>query len=175
MGNRTRGRGPLVVSRPTVSRETGDENMLQRPRRQATTMRARLLGISQVPPVATAAAGNFRARLSADEQEIQYELTYENLSTDALFAHIHFGHSTDNGGIMAFLCGGGDKPACPVRGGAITGTIRAADIVAIPEQGIAAGDFATAMRVIRAGLAYVNVHSQAFPDGEIRGQIRMSR
>lgn len=180
MGARLRGRGPIVVSRssvsrPSVSREVTDEEALHRSRRPERLWRARLLGVNQVPPVATPATGTFRARLSPDEDEIQYELRYANLSTDALFAHIHFGHPTDNGGVMAFLCGGDDKAACPVRGGEITGTIRAEDIVAIPEQGVAAGDFATALRIIRAGLAYVNVHSEAFPDGEIRGQIRFSR
>jgi hypothetical protein len=38
-------------------------------------------------------------------------------------------------------------------------------------QGIAAGDFAELVRAIRAGKAYVNVHSSVFPGGEIRGQL----
>lgn len=94
------------------------------------------------------------------------------MSSDAFAAHIHFGHPTDNGGILVFLCGGNDKPACALRGGTVRGTIRAADVLAIPEQGVAAGDGSALLRIIRAGLAYVNVHTQNFPDGEIRGQIR---
>lgn len=33
-----------------------------------------------------------------------------------LFAHIHVGRPGTNGGVAAFLCGGGDKPACPLSG-----------------------------------------------------------
>lgn len=138
--------------------------------RRGTLLRAKLRGFSQVPPVLSPATGRFVARLSEDA--IEYELTYRNLSSDAFAAHIHFGHPTDNGGILVFLCGGNDKPACPLRGGTVRGTIRAADVLAIPEQGVAAGDGSALLRIIRAGLAYVNVHTQNFPDGEIRGQIR---
>jgi hypothetical protein len=74
--------------------------------------------------------------------------------------------------VAAFLCGGGGKPACPPAGGTITGTITAADVVAIPTQNLAAGDLASLMKAIRAGVAYVNVHTTNFPSGEIRGQIR---
>jgi hypothetical protein len=52
----------------------------------------------------------------------------------------------------------------------VTGTIDAPDILAI--QGIAAGDMAAALRAIRAGVTYANVHNAGFPGGEIRGQIR---
>jgi hypothetical protein len=38
-------------------------------------------------------------------------------------------------------------------------------------QGIAAGDFAEILAAMRAGAAYVNVHSGNFPGGEIRGQV----
>jgi hypothetical protein len=38
-------------------------------------------------------------------------------------------------------------------------------------QGIAAGDFDELVRALRAGVTYANVHSQARPGGEIRGQL----
>jgi hypothetical protein len=53
----------------------------------------------------------------------------------------------------------------------VTGTIAAADVHAIPAQGLSADDFADLLRVIRAGATYANVHTVAFPAGEIRGQI----
>lgn len=141
--------------------------------RRGTLLRADLRGFSQVPPVLTEARGTFRARLT--ENAVEYELTYEGLSSDAIAAHIHFGHPTDNGGILIFLCGGDDTPACPLREGTVRGTITAANILAIPEQGVAAGDVNGLLRIVRAGLAYVNVHTQNFPDGEIRGQVRWGR
>jgi hypothetical protein len=55
----------------------------------------------------------------------------------------------------------------------VTGTISASDVLAIPGQGLAAGDLASMVRAIRAGFAYVNVHTTNFPSGEIRGQIRV--
>jgi hypothetical protein len=76
-----------------------------------------------------------------------------------------------NGGIMAFLCGGGGKPACAA--GLATGTITATDIVAVPAQGIAANDLVNFLRVLASGDAYVNIHTTNFPGGEIRGQIKV--
>jgi hypothetical protein len=102
-----------------------------------------------------------------------YTLTYSGLSSNALFAHIHFGQRATTGGVAIFLCGGGGKPICPVAGGTVTGTISASDVQAIAGQGLAAGDLASIVRAIKAGFAYVNVHTTNFPTGEIRGQIRV--
>jgi hypothetical protein len=86
-------------------------------------------------------------------------------------AHIHFGQRGVAGGVVAFLCGGGNKPACPASG-TVTGTIVSSDIIAVPAQGIAAGDLASVLKAMRAGLTYANVHTTNFANGEIRGQIR---
>jgi hypothetical protein len=77
-----------------------------------------------------------------------------------------------NGGISAFLCGGGGKPACPTTTGTVTGTIVAADVIGPTDKGIQVGEFAELLRAMRNGATYVNVHSQAWPSGEIRGNIR---
>ena len=87
-----------------------------------------------------------------------------------LFAHIHFGRPATNGGVIAFLCGGGDKPVCPASG-AVHGTIDAADVIGPAEQGIAPGEFQELVRAIRRNAAYVNVHTDDFPTGEVRGNI----
>jgi CHRD domain len=39
-------------------------------------------------------------------------------------------------------------------------------------QGIAAGEFDELVDAIRAGFTYANVHTTAFPPGEIRAQIK---
>jgi hypothetical protein len=40
-------------------------------------------------------------------------------------------------------------------------------------QGIAPGEFNELLAAIRAGVAYVNVHSSTFPGGEVRGQLQL--
>ena len=49
---------------------------------------------------------------------------------------------------------------------------RSGDVVGPSDQGIAAGEFAELVRAIRNGATYVNVHTAAWPKGEIRGNIR---
>src|SRR2546425_12226928 len=90
----------------------------------------------------------------------------------AVAAHIHFSARRVNGGGVAFLCGGGGKPACPATEGTVTGVIHAADIIGPLAQGIEPGAFEEFVAAIRAGFTYANVHSARWPNGEIRGQIR---
>lgn len=140
------------------------------------TFRTTLSGFEEVPSILTEATGEFQATLSREGDALEFELVFSNLSSPSTVAHLHFAQTGVNGPVFAFLCGGGGKPACPGRGGTVTGTIRAADIQGIPAQGLAEGDFQGALRIIQAGAVYVNVHSTQFPAGEIRGQLgRQSR
>ena len=120
---------------------------------------ASLTGYSEVPSISTNATGTFTATVSANPTRIDYTLTYSNLSSTASFSHIHFGQEHTNGGVVAFLCGGGGKPACPATGGTVSGTIVAADIVALAAQGIAAMEINEVLKAIANASAYVNVHS----------------
>lgn len=127
-------------------------------------------------PVSTTGTGTFEATLNSDGDEISYTLTYSDLEGTAnngvvTAAHIHFGQRGVSGGVIAFLCGGGTKPtACPLSG-TVTGTIKAADIQGPATQGIEAGSFPEAVRALRAGMVYANVHTTRWPSGEIRGQV----
>jgi CHRD domain len=146
--------------------------------------RARLTGYEEVPAISTPATGRFRAELGSGPV-IRYTLSYSNIQ-NAFAAHIHFGQKAVNGGVSAFLCGGGDKPPCPPTGGTVTGVIDAADVVGPATQGIEAGEIGELIAAMKAGVTYVNVHTQDanptppdpvgppgdFPGGEIRGQIR---
>jgi hypothetical protein len=89
-----------------------------------------------------------------------------------------------NGGIILFLCSNvkvavgitvpnGTLP-CPNGAGADTtvrGKIAAGSIVGPAAQGINPTDLPTALKAIRSGLVYAQVHTLAFTGGEIRGQI----
>jgi hypothetical protein len=131
--------------------------------------KARLNGFQETPSISTTGHGRFRARVRNDG--IQYTLRYEELENDAVVAHIHFGQQHVAGGVIAFLCGGGDKPACPARAGTVTGVIDAADVIGPAGQGIEPGSLAEAIRALRAGAVYANVHTTRFGNGEIRGQV----
>ena len=82
---------------------------------------ASLNGYLEVPSISTTARGSFRAEVVGST--INYRLVFRDLSTPSLFSHIHFARPDVNGGISAFLCGGGGKPACPTTAGTVTGTI----------------------------------------------------
>ena len=88
-------------------------------------------------------------------------------------SHIHFGKRGVNGGIMAFLCGGGGQDACPATtSGTFSGTILPANVQAIANQGTTAGILDELIAAMRSGRAYVNIHNDTFMPGEIRGRIR---
>lgn len=123
--------------------------------------------------VSTIGSGTFEAQLDGDA--IGYTLTYNDLEGGTvLVAHIHFGARGVNGGVIAFLCGGGGKPACPASPATVTGTIVASDIIGPTPQGIEAGSFDEVERAVRAGAVYANVHTTRWPAGEIRGQVNDS-
>jgi hypothetical protein len=146
---------------------------------QGRFLKADLISFEQVPAVLAPSAGRFEATINEDGT-ISYSLSYANMSSQVVQAHIHFGASKTNGGVMVFLCGGIDPVACPASG-TVTGTITAADVSVLPvtngdsviPQGIAPGDFAALIEAIRSGNTYVNVHTVNFPSGEIRGQVHI--
>ena len=133
--------------------------------------------------VSTKGNGNFRAFIHDRSAMIEYVLNYDGLEGNVTQSHIHFGQASTVGGIVVWLCQTTANPApasvaavtptCPqhTRGGAVTGTIQAAQVLAQPAQGIDAGQFDELVRAIRAGATYVNVHSSLHPPGEIRGQV----
>src|SRR5688572_28085384 len=109
--------------------------------------KARLLGFSEVPAVSTTGSGDLRARIDEGSQTIDYRLTYQDLEgATTTAAHIHLGQESVNGGVIAFLCGGGGKPACTPTSGDISGTIAVSDILGPAGQGIAAGEFDEVVR-----------------------------
>ena len=124
--------------------------------------------------------GSFIAKVSKDELSIAYTLTYSDMPTNVTQSHIHFGRPSLTGGVVLFLCtnltppsGVPVPPPCPTPGGTVTGTLTAANVIAVPGQGIDAGaaGFAEMIKAMRNGAAYANVHTTGHPSGEIRGPL----
>jgi hypothetical protein len=141
------------------------------------TMKARLTGFEETPQaISTPGRGTFSANVNGDGS-MTYTLTFSDVPTAVTQSHIHFGQRATSGGVSIFLCsnlgnGPAGTPACPSAGGTVSRTVTAADVVGPAAQGIAPGEWNEIIAAIRAGYAYANVHSVAFPAGEIRGQIR---
>lgn len=119
-----------------------------------------LTGSQEVPPVSTSGSGEVKLKIARDGTLIRYKLEVEGLS-NVLFAHIHVGPPGVNGPIIFNLA---TAPFTEVEG-----ELTAADLAPAPAQGVA--DFADAIEIIESGGTYANVHTAAFPGGEVRGQI----
>lgn len=159
---------------------------------------ADLSGFEEVhPPTlgigAIFSTGNGQVELKVDRRgrEIAYELSYEfpdAADTPVVGlqfvnqAHLHFGQASTVGGITVWLCQSADTPApaavadtptCPSPSGTVTGTIRPQHVLALPGQGLPAGEdgFDALLQALREEAIYANVHTDRFPPGEIRGQV----
>ena len=134
------------------------------------SLHAKLDGYQEVPEaISTPARGKLKLKISGEA--VEYKLRYSGFSGAVNAAHIHFGRPAVNGGVIAFLCGGGDKPPCPANAGEVTGTIDPADVIGPADQGIAPGEFAEFVAALKAGATYANVHTPQYESGEIRGHI----
>ena len=135
---------------------------------------ARLLGDSEVPPINSAGTATFHMEIKGtDITDITFSLKFSGLSSNLIVSHLHFAPTKVGGGVMIFLCGGGNQPACPAAtSGTISGTIMANNVTGPTGQGIAPGDLTSALEAVREGNAYANMHTENFKAGEIRGQVR---
>jgi hypothetical protein len=153
----------------------------------AEEIRARLIGYQEVPSVSTQGSGELRAKISHDEDSIDYELSFSGLEGTVAQSHIHIGQRGVNGSIVIWLCQttgtpaptsvAGLTPFCPPSG-TVTGHITAANVIAssMTNQRILPGELEEVIAAIRAGFAYANVHTLPLnAGGEIRGQLRGSR
>jgi len=148
--------------------------------REASRFDADLNGYNEIPTLSSPAKADFDARISRREDEIDYEVTYSGFPTPVTQAHLHLGKRAFNGGIMVFICsnlgnGPAGTPPCPLNAGTVSGRWTPASVVGPTAQGIAPGEFAEVIAAIRAGAAYANIHTQAFPAGEIRDQLDAKR
>jgi len=121
---------------------------------------AKLSGSQEVPPIAGPASGSIRAVLA----ENTLTLTGEFSGLQAAFdinvlggSHVHEAYAGSNGGIEFNLV-----PTIP-DADSLAGTFEAEDntIILDPDQ----------IEALLARRLYVNIHTKAFPGGELRGQL----
>jgi hypothetical protein len=96
------------------------------------------------------ASGHFSATL--DGTTLKWSLTFAHLSGPATASHIHSGARGKSGNVLVALCGPCTSPASG------TATVTADQVASM-----------------KSGGTYVNVHTAKNPNGEIRGQITVTR
>lgn len=128
--------------------------------------KAKLVGKEEVPAVKTKATGEVDFKLSKDGKEITYTLKLKGIE-NAKAAHIHAGKRGEEGAPVVGLFGGPKKEG-KFSGVLAKGTIMDKDLVG-PLAGKTIGDL---VELIKSGGAYVNVHTDKYPNGEVRGQVK---
>lgn len=122
-----------------------------------------LTGMEEVPPVNTNSTGIALFELVNNNINFKVNVTsLDNIKT----AHIHSGEFGQNGDIIVTLF----NPAAPVdvvNGTLVEGKVAAADLQG-PLKGKTINDL---VQLINNTKTYVNIHTEQYPNGEIRGQI----
>jgi hypothetical protein len=126
-----------------------------------TNVRATLNGDAETPAIATVAGGTGEFNINDDDTEITYKLDLTNIE-DTTAAHIHVGAFGTSGPIILTL-----SPES--FGDSLSDTLDQSNFTPEPAQGI--NTFSDAINAIKGGNAYVNVHTEKNPNGEIRGQL----
>jgi hypothetical protein len=139
----------------------------QQPSNKAKTYTAFLSGDQEVPAVDASGAGQGMFTLNAAGTEISFKLLVAN--TDKIkFAHIHMAPKGENGPIVAPLLDEQNPTTGLVNGLLAEGIIRQADLVGP----LAGKPLSELVKALENGTAYANIHTDDFPAGELRGQIR---
>jgi hypothetical protein len=116
---------------------------------------ANLSPAQEVPATGTNGTGSTRVTLNAAETAIDITVTYSGLSSAANAGHIHGPAPVGvNTGIQIGFAGVGGTAA----------TINITNQPVTAEQ----------VQWLRSGLLYVNIHTGNFPNGEIRGQLKIA-
>jgi hypothetical protein len=132
---------------------------------QIVTLKATLTGADENPIIQTGAHGDATVVIDRGAGTIKYEVNIYNLPSGVTASHIHVSPKGINGPIVF------DFVVPPQVSGdfQLSGTVSSSALQPRPAQGILT--FEDAIFSIASGVAYVNVHTQINPGGEIRGQL----
>ena len=125
----------------------------------------KLSGQQEVPPVQSTASG--MAWFKTMQDKILFKLNVTDMQ-GVTQAHIHTGKQGENGPILVTLYKS-DTPQA-INGKLAYGNITA-NLLEGPMKGKQISDLTTAMS---NESTYVNVHTEKYPKGEVRGQIMMA-
>jgi CHRD domain len=123
-------------------------------RAETIQVKANLKAASEVPPKDSPGAGTLIGTLDTSTDEFKYHVEFSGLTGPVIAAHFH-GPAAE---------GANAKPQLPVKGGAISSPIDG-DATLTAEQ----------VKDLVDGKWYFNLHTQANPGGEIRGQIQKAK
>jgi len=118
----------------------------------AVNFTATLNGDQEVPPADTDATGMGTLQLSADESEVTFTITASGFAGVPQAAHFHNAAAGTNGDVVHTL------------------TITQEDDGSISITGTWNPSHDLAHELLE-GEIYINIHTDAFPNGEIRGQV----
>lgn len=127
---------------------------------QRTTFVAALAGSREVPSVATLASGSATFTLTGNT--VAYSVSAAGFTTALTVGHVHFGGSGVVGPVIVPFTIGAQT------GEVATGSIDLSAPITFNNITISGDSLRT---LFETGQAYVNLHTAAFPGGEIRGQI----
>jgi len=129
------------------------------------SFKALLVGSESVPAVETMAKGDATFTFMKDDKALKYYVTVSDIE-NVTAAHIHMGKTGENGPPVALITN--EKKSGKFSGTLAEGTITEKELMG-SLMGKTVKDL---VKEIKAGNAYLNVHTEKYPNGEIRGQIK---
>ena len=124
---------------------------MMRPSQKMDIFEANLTPSQEVPPADSTATGSAEVQFNANTNKVTWKVMFNGLTGPATAGHIH-GPAPVGANAGVVIPFAGNLNAQPVMG----------EMTVTPAQ---YADMA-------AGLYYVNIHTDRFPGGEIRGQLR---
>ena len=134
---------------------------------QTYVFTADLNGGNEVPGVVTGSGGTATITVNVTAGTVAWVIDVYNLPSGVTASHIHAGSAGVAGPVVINF-----NPTVNLSNDfRMSGSANLTDLLARPAQGInSAQDF---VQMMLNEDAYVNVHSQVNPGGEIRGQVRL--
>jgi len=154
----------LAIAISLVSFSLAHINLAIAQTEQTEPFSAMLSGGEEVPPVDTAATGVASFIVEGGES-IKYDVNVTGMDK-VTAAHIHNAAKGKNGEVVVTLFKA-DSPTGQISGNLANGSITASNL----EGEMKGSPFGDMIRALELGEAYVNVHTEKNPNGEIRGQI----